>query len=98
MNLAAKTLWHDITTVSYSTLTDTYNGGVKVDLSTAFELPYAMYRGIELYPGQKDTTITTDYRLRKQSMFHGAPNAALAAPRCHALVRDSVHSCKVTKP
>ena len=77
MNLAAKTLWHDITTVSYSTLTDTYNGGVKVDLSTAFELPYAMYRGIELYPGQKDTAITTDYRLRKQSMFHGAPNAAL---------------------
>jgi len=77
MNLAAKLLWHDITTLSYSTLTDTYNGGVKVDLSTAFELPYAMYRGIELYPGQKDTAITTDYRLRKQSLFHGAPNAAL---------------------
>jgi hypothetical protein len=76
MNLAAKLLWHDITTLSYSTLTDTYNGGVKVDLSTAFELPYAMYRGIDLYPGQKDPAITTDARLRKQSLFHGAPNAA----------------------
>ncbi len=83
MNDAAKLLWHDITTYSFSTLTDTYNGGVKVDLSTAFELPYAMYRGIELYPGQKDTAIqfpapsSSVIKLResKLSLFHGAPNA-----------------------
>jgi hypothetical protein len=80
MNLAAKALWHDITTYSQSTLTDTYNGGVKIDLSTAFELPYSMYRGIELYPGQKDSTITADIKLRKQSLFHGAPNAVLTTP------------------
>ena len=85
MNDAAKLLWHDITTYSYSTLTDTYNGGVKIDLSTAFELPYAMYRGIELYPGQKETAIqfpapsSSVIKLResKQSLFHGSPNAAV---------------------
>lgn len=75
MSDAARLLWHDVTTYSFSTLTDTYNGGVKLDLSTAFELPYAMYRGLEVYPGQKDPTIVTDARLRKPSLFHGAPNA-----------------------
>jgi hypothetical protein len=80
MNDAAKILWHDITTYSYSTLTDTYSGGVKIDLSTAFELPYSMYRGIELYPGQKDSTITAAINLRKQSLFHGSPNAAVTTP------------------
>ncbi len=81
---ASRLLWHDITTVSYSTLTDTYNGGVKIDLSTAFELPYSMYRGIETYPGQKDTAIqfpglTSAEKLKqsRQSLFHGAPNAHL---------------------
>jgi hypothetical protein len=80
MNDAAKILWHDITTYSYSTLTDTYSGGVKIDLSTAFELPYSMYRGIELYPGQKDSTITAAINLRKQSLFHGSPNVAASTP------------------
>ena len=77
---AARLLWHDITTYSFSTLTDTYNGGVKLDLSTAFEIPYAMYRGIEVYPGQKDPLLTTDGRLRKASLFHGAPNAHPTTP------------------
>jgi hypothetical protein len=77
---AARLLWHDVTTYSFSTLTDTYNGGVKVDLSTAFEIPYAMYRGVEVYPGQKDPVITADGRLRKQSLFHGAPNAQPTTP------------------
>ena len=77
---AARLLWHDVTTYSLSTLTDTYNGGVKVDLSTAFEIPYAMYRGVEVYPGQKDPVITADGRLRKQSLFHGAPNAHPTTP------------------
>jgi hypothetical protein len=77
---AARLLWHDITTYSYSTLTDTYNGGVKIDLSTAFEIPYAMYRGVEVYPGQKDPTITANPRERKQSLFHGAPNAHPSTP------------------
>ena len=80
MQAATKVLWHDITTSSFSTLTDTYNGGVKIDLSTAFELPYTMYRGIELYPGQKDPTITADIKLRRQSLFNGAPNAHLTTP------------------
>lgn len=80
MNDAAKILWHDITTLAYSTLTDTYSGGVKIDLSTAFELPYTMYRGIETYPGQKDSTITGDIRLRRQSLFNGAPNASPSTP------------------
>jgi hypothetical protein len=74
MNKAVKILWHDVTTYSYSTLTDTYNGGVKMDLSTAFELPYTMFRGVEMYPGQKDSAITSDSKLRKQSWFHGSPN------------------------
>ena len=84
MEDASKILWHDITTYSFSTLTDTYNGGVKIDLSTAFELPYAMYRGIETYPGQKDTNIqfaglaaTEKLKQSRQSLFHGAPNAHL---------------------
>jgi hypothetical protein len=87
MTTAAKILWHDITTYSYSTLTDTYSGGVKIDLSTAFELPYSMYRGIETYPGQKDTAIqfaglTAAVKLQqsRQSLFHGAPNAAVTTP------------------
>ena len=82
MNDAAKILWHDITTYSYSTLTDTYSGGVKVDLSTAFELPYSMYRGIELYPGNKTISDPTDPagKLKKQSLFHSAPNAAVTTP------------------
>lgn len=79
MNKAGKMLWHDLTTTSFSTLTDTYNGGVKTDLSTAFELPYAMYRGVEMYPGQKDSAITTDAKLRKQSWFHGSPNISTNA-------------------
>jgi hypothetical protein len=84
MTEAAKILWHDITTYSYSTLTDTYSGGVKIDLSTAFELPYTMYRGIETYPGQKDTSIqfagltnTEKLKQSRQSLFHGTPNAAI---------------------
>ncbi|MEY3853619.1 MAG: hypothetical protein RI910_2599, partial [Verrucomicrobiota bacterium] len=39
-----------------------------------------MYRGIELYPGQKDSSITGDIKLRKQSLFHSAPNAAVTTP------------------
>ena len=74
MTDATKILWHDITTWSFSTLTDTYSGGVKTDLSTAFEIPYSMYRGTEVYPGQKDLAITPNPNQRKQSLFHGAPN------------------------
>lgn len=79
MNKAVKILWHDVTTYSYSTLTDTYNGGVKTDLSTAFELPYTMFRGVEMYPGQKDSAVTSDIKLRKQSWFHGSPNISTNA-------------------
>lgn len=79
MNKAVKILWHDVTTYSYSTLTDTYNGGVKSDLSTAFELPYTMFRGVEMYPGQKDSAVTSDIKLRKQSWFHGSPNISTNA-------------------
>jgi hypothetical protein len=77
MSLATKMLWHDITAYSYSTLTDTYSGGVKTDLSTAFEIPYTMYRGVEVYPGQKESApfaFTTTSNQHKQSFFHGAPN------------------------
>ena len=79
MNKAGKMLWHDVTTYSFSTLTDTYNGGVKTDLSTAFEIPYTMFRGVEMYPGQKDSSITADPKLRKQSWFHGSPNISTNA-------------------
>ena len=72
MIAASKTLWHDVTPWSFSTLTDTYNGGIKMDLSTAFEIPYADYRALETYAGQKNATITTDPKLRRPSLFHGA--------------------------
>lgn len=72
MAKAAKGIWHDVTTYSYSTLTDTYNGGLKIDLSTAFELPYVTYRGIEVYPGQKNTSATPTANDRRQSFFHNA--------------------------
>lgn len=72
MAAAGKALWHDITPWSYSTLTDTYNGGVKMDLSTAFELPYADYRALETYAGQKDSRVTPDPKLRRPSLFHDA--------------------------
>ncbi len=68
---AMKILWHDVTTLSFSTLTDTYNGGIKTDLSTAFELPYTLYRGIEMYPLQK-TTRGIGSVLKQPSFFHGA--------------------------
>jgi hypothetical protein len=82
MRDAAKILWHDVTPWSYSTITDTYNGGVKVDLSTAFELPYAVYRGLETYYGQKNTTTTAAAYNRAPSLFHDASNrsAAPSAP------------------
>ena len=68
---AMKILWHDVTTLSFSTLTDTYNGGIKGDLSTAFELPYTLYRGVEMYPLQK-TTRGVSPVLKQPSFFHGA--------------------------
>ena len=70
-----RALWHDVTPWSYSTLSDTYNGGLKYDLSTAFELPYATYRGLEIYPDQKDATKTSNDN-RRQSLFHNAPGYA----------------------
>ena len=72
MRDAAKVLWHDVTPWSYSTITDTYNGGVKIDLSTAFELPYAVYRGLETYYGQKKSS-EPSYN-RAPSLFHDASN------------------------
>ncbi len=70
---ANRLLWHEITPWSYSVLSDTLNGGMKTDLSTAFELPYSVFRTLEVYPGQKETSTTINDR--KPSLFHGAPNA-----------------------
>jgi len=72
---ANRLLWHEITPWSYSVLSDTLNGGMKTDLSTAFELPYSVFRTLEVYPGQKETTVTTDAGDRRPAFFHGAPNA-----------------------
>ena len=72
MIAASKALWHDVTPWSFSTLTDTYNGGIKMDLSTAFEIPYADYRALETYAGQKNAAITTDAKMRRHSLFHDA--------------------------
>jgi hypothetical protein len=72
MIAAGKVLWHDVTPWSFSTLTDTYNGGIKMDLSTAFELPYADFRALDTYAGQKNAAITTDAKLRRPSLFHDA--------------------------
>jgi hypothetical protein len=66
---ANRLLWHETTPYAYSVLSDTLNGGMKTDLSTAFELPYAVYRGLELYPGQKKSTTKTELY---QSLFHAA--------------------------
>ena len=67
MHLALRTLWPDVTTYSFSTLADVYNGGAKTDLSTAFELPYSIYRTLEMYPDQKRSAVNS-----RQSFFHGA--------------------------
>ena len=75
MKNGLRALWHDVTPWSYSTLSDTYNGGLKYDLSTAFELPYATYRGLEIYPDQKDSTKTSNDN-RRPSLFHNAPGFA----------------------
>ncbi|NBV49019.1 MAG: hypothetical protein EBR95_08300, partial [Verrucomicrobia bacterium] len=73
---ANRLLWHEITPWSFSVLSDTLNGGVKTDLSTAFELPYSVFRTLEVFPGQKEsTTAQVD---RRPSLFHGAPNATSA--------------------
>ena len=76
---ANRLLWHELTPWSYSVLSDTLNGGMKTDLSTAFELPYSVFRTLEVYPGQKETTITTDAGDRRPAFFHGAPNATTVA-------------------
>jgi hypothetical protein len=68
---ANRLMWHETTPYSYSVLSDTLNGGMKSDLSTAFELPYSVFRTLELYPGQKEVSSADS----KQSFFHGAPNA-----------------------
>ena len=75
MSDAMRALRHDVTPWSFSTLTDTYSGGLKMDLSTAFELPYVTYRGLELYPDQKNLSATTSNN-RRQSLFHAAPGFA----------------------
>ncbi|MSR72873.1 MAG: hypothetical protein EXS20_05865, partial [Opitutales bacterium] len=92
MRDAAKILWHDVTPWSYSTITDTYNGGVKVDLSTAFELPYAVYRGLETYYGQKNTTTTSAAYNRAPSLFHDASNrsATPGTPYTHDIDLNTV--------
>lgn len=74
---ANRLLWHEITPWSFSVLSDTLNGGVKTDLSTAFELPYSVFRTLEVFPGQKESTSAANNR--KQSFFHGAPNATFLA-------------------
>ena len=74
---ANRLLWHEITPWSFSVLSDTLNGGVKTDLSTAFELPYSVFRTLEVFPGQKEST--TPQNDRRPSLFHGAPNATFAA-------------------
>jgi hypothetical protein len=76
VSYANRLLWHDVTPWSYSVLSDTLNGGMKTDLSTAFELPYSVFRTLEVYPGQKETI--TPLFDRRQSFFHGAPNATFA--------------------
>ncbi|MFM7398945.1 MAG: hypothetical protein ACKO4N_08275 [Verrucomicrobiota bacterium] len=70
MRSTLRALWPDVTTYSFSTLTDVYSGGPKTDLSTAFELPYSVFRTLEVYPGQKATT--TPVAQRAQTFFHGA--------------------------
>ncbi len=75
MATATRLLWHEITPLTFSVLTDTLNGGVKTDLSTAFELPYSVFRTLEMYPGQKEATTTPAVADRRQSLFHGSPNA-----------------------
>jgi hypothetical protein len=75
MATATRLLWHEITPLSFSVLSDTLNGGMKTDLSTAFELPYSVFRTLEMHPGQKDPTATPTIADRRQSLFHGAPNA-----------------------
>ena len=69
MRDALRALWPDVTTYSYSTLTDVHSGGAKTDLSTAFELPYSIYRTVEMFPGQKALPTVSQ---RSQSFFHGA--------------------------
>ncbi len=76
---ANRLVWHEVTPWSYSVLSDTLNGGMKSDLSTAFELPYSVFRTLELYPGQKESTSTPTVADRRQSLFHGAPNATFNA-------------------
>jgi hypothetical protein len=77
ITLANRLLWHEITPWSFSVLSDTLNGGVKTDLSTAFELPYSVFRTLEVFPGQKlSTTAQND---RRPAFFHGAPNATFVA-------------------
>jgi hypothetical protein len=75
MATATRLLWHEITPLSFSVLSDTLNGGMKTDLSTAFELPYSVFRTLEMYPGQKESTTTPTVSDRRQSLFHGSPNA-----------------------
>jgi len=75
MATATRLLWHEITPLSFSVLSDTLNGGMKTDLSTAFELPYSVFRTLEMYPGQKEAAATPAAADRRQSLFHGSPNA-----------------------
>jgi len=74
MKDAAKALFHDVTALSYSTITDTYNGGIKLDLSTAFELPYTTFRGLEMSYGQKNNSVTPSTTDRITALFHNATN------------------------
>jgi hypothetical protein len=79
MKDASKALFHDVTALSYSTITDTYNGGIKLDLSTAFELPYTTFRGLEMSYGQKNSSVVIGASDRVPALFHNATNRSRPA-------------------
>jgi hypothetical protein len=79
MKDASKALFHDVTALSYSTITDTYNGGIKLDLSTAFELPYTTFRGLEMSYGQKKSSVVIGASDRVPALFHNATNRSRPA-------------------
>lgn len=59
---ASSRFFHDLTNRSLSLLTNTRSGGIKSDLSTAFELELAEFNAIEEFHNSKERNDTSAYR------------------------------------
>lgn len=76
--------FHDLTTVSAGVLADVKNGGLKQDLSLAFEMSDSDFNDSVFGKDGPDTVMSTGFG-RVQPIFRAGPNADANGPTWHVL-------------